>query len=72
MIETIQHFFTATPIGIGIASGFIAAVGADIVAFRSWKTFDDARAYDWKVATFRWVQGVVLGAISGAGLGAIA
>lgn len=56
----------------GAISGALAAASVDINAFRQWKSFDDAAAYDWKKALFRWVQGAIVGALSAAGIGAIA
>jgi hypothetical protein len=56
----------------GALTGVITAAAVDLGAFRSWKSFDDATTYDWKTAAFRWVQGAVLGALAGAGLGQIA
>ncbi len=58
------------PIVKGAISGTLAAASVDINAFRQWKSFDDAAAYDWKKAAFRWVQGAIVGALSAAGLGA--
>ncbi len=58
------------PIVKGAISGTLAAASVDINAFRQWKSFDDAAAYDWKKAIFRWVQGAIVGALSAAGLGA--
>lgn len=54
----------------GAISGFLAAAAVDFQAFRAWKSFDDAKAYSWSTATFRWVQGAVVGFITAAGLGA--
>jgi hypothetical protein len=55
----------------GAAAGLIAALATDLGSFKSWKSFDDALSYDWKVAAFRWIQGAVLGALSALGVGAV-
>ncbi len=60
----------ANPIVHGIIEGVGGALVIDYMAFRSWKKFDDALAYDWPTAAWRWIQGAVGGAIVGAGLGA--
>jgi hypothetical protein len=55
------------PLVQGALAGWLSAAGADLAAFRSWKSFDDAAHYDWKVAIWRWFQGTLLGVLSGAG-----
>lgn len=52
----------------GAISGFIAASTVDIVAFRNWKSFDDAAKYAWNVAYWRWFQGTVSGALTALGI----
>ena len=52
----------------GAVSGLLAAAAVDFQAFRNWKSFNDAASYGWGVAAFRWFQGVVIGAVSAAGL----
>ena len=49
----------------GATAGFVAAAVVDFGAFRSFKSLDEALAYNWKLAAFRWFQGVVSGALSG-------
>lgn len=56
----------------GAMTGWASAAVADFAAFKSWKSFNDAFIYDWKVAAWRWVQGAIVGAVTGAGLGVIA
>lgn len=51
------------PVMRGAVRGVVIAGGMDVAAFRSWKRWDDAAAYDWDVATWRWFQGAVLGAL---------
>ena len=55
----------------GALSGLLAAAVVDIAAFRSWKSVDDAKAFDWKVAGFRWLQGAISGVLIAAGLGSL-
>lgn len=61
----------AYPAVRGALSGLISAALVDFAAFRSWKNFHDAYVYDWQTAGFRWLQGAVVGAITGSGLSAI-
>lgn len=56
----------AHPMVHGALRGAFVAGGIDILAFRSWKRWDDAASYDWNVATWRWFQGAVLGALEAA------
>lgn len=45
----------------GLLSGFLTAAAVDYSAFRSWKSWDDAQRYDWKLASWRWFQGCATG-----------
>ena len=63
--------FLAHPLVQGAITGFIGAAAADYAAFRSWKSVDDARAYDWGVAAWRWFQGVVGGVVGALGIGLV-
>lgn len=53
----------------GAVTGMATAGLVDFAAFRSWKSFDDARQYDWGIALWRWFQGAVVGALTGFGFG---
>ena len=55
----------------GAITGFVAAAATDLHAFKMWKSVDEAKAYQWGVAAWRWFQGAVLGALTAAGLGAL-
>lgn len=55
------------PITAGAVSGIVTAAAVDLHAFRSWKSFHEAAAYDWQLAAWRWFQGGVTGAIGAAG-----
>lgn len=57
------------PIVAGAISGLMAAAVVDLHAFRSWHSFQDARAYDWGVASWRWFQGAITGALAALGMG---
>lgn len=67
-----QEFFVAHPMVkaalAGAVSGALAAARTDFQAFQSWKSVNDATTYSWGVAAWRWFQGAVVGAVSGAGL----
>ncbi len=57
-----------TGVAGGGVSGLLTAATVDFQAFRAWKSFDDAASYGWSIAAFRWIQGSVIGALTGAGL----
>lgn len=67
MLDWLQH----SPIVKGALSGFVSAAAVDLHAmfkFTGWKDFSQ---YNWSTATFRWAIGLVTGALTAAGLGAI-
>lgn len=55
----------------GALAGLVAAMVVDYNAFRSWKSLDEARTYDWGLALRRWLQGLTTGALSAFGLGTL-
>jgi hypothetical protein len=63
--------FLANPIVRAAITGLVTAAAVDFQAFRTWKSFDDAKAYSWSVAGWRWFQGAVIGAVSALGMGAV-
>jgi len=65
-----QELLANTYVSMMIA-GALAGAATDISAFRSWKSFEEARAYDWRIASWRWFQGAGMGLIAAAGLGAM-
>lgn len=67
MLLTIWH----SPAAKGALAGFLASSYTDFLAFRSWKSFDDAKQYQWGLAIWRWIQGTVIGALSAAGYGLV-
>ena len=58
----------AKTIGIGALSGLVAAASVDFSAFKAWKSFNDAKQYDWQTALWRWAQGAIVGGIAAAGI----
>lgn len=60
-----------TPIVQGLLTGFLSAAAGDYAAFTRWKSFDECASYGWKIALWRWFQGAVIGAVSGAGIGSL-
>lgn len=67
MISTFLHY----PAVHGALIGWAIAAKADFEAFRTWKSFSDAKHYRWDIAAWNWLQGAVLGAVGGAGLSAV-
>lgn len=55
------------PIVRGAVAGVASAAVVDVGAFRSWKSAQEALEYQWGIAAWRWFQGAVVGAITGAG-----
>jgi hypothetical protein len=70
MIETV-HAFLKTPLGVGILGGILTAARVDYAAFKAWHSWHDLQSYSWGVASFRWVQGAIIGAATAAGLAAV-
>lgn len=62
-MEILSNIYVA-----GALSGLLAAAVVDIGAFRSWKSVNEAIAYDWTTAAWRWFQGAVSGALMAAGV----
>lgn len=67
MWTTILHSSAAH----GAVTGWLSAAAVDFHAFLAWKKLDDFITYDWSTALFRWGQGIVVGAVTGAGYGAL-
>ena len=67
----VLHVFAHTLIARGIVTGAISAALVDLSAFRAWRTWDEAIRYDWRMASWRWAQGAVLGALGAAGYDAV-
>ena len=60
---------TQNPMVKGAIAGLLSAALVDFAAFRAWQSYDDVRRFDWRMAAFRWAQGVVVGAVTAAGIG---
>lgn len=58
------------PIMQALVSGLLAGVAGDLVAFRAWKSWQDAAEYNWSTASFRAVQGAFVGLLGYFGLAA--
>lgn len=52
----------------GALLGLAAAARVDFKNFVKWKSFSDAKTYNWNVALFNWLEGFVLGLLGGLGL----
>lgn len=63
--------FLQQPVVAGAIAGFLTATAVDIQAFRAFETFGEFKAYNWSTAAFRAVQGIVIGALSVLGIGAL-
>lgn len=55
----------------GAIGGWLVAARVDYEAFKHWQSFDEAKAYNWKVAAWRWLQGAIIGAVTLASGGAV-
>ena len=68
------QFFTVvghSPYFHGAVVGAISSAVVDFQAFRTWKTWHDADTYSWGVASFRWIQGAILGVVTAVGIGGL-
>lgn len=70
MIETLQSVLHNSVVR-GALVGALGAAYVDIAAFRKWQSFHDAAEYGWGLASWRWFQGAVLGALSAVGLNTV-
>lgn len=52
----------------GAFTGALGAARADYQAYISWDRWQDFQSYDWRLASFRWVHGAIVGAVGGVGL----
>jgi len=68
---TTAHELLHSPAGVGALAGLLAAVRVDYEAFRAWDEWQDLQSYQWGLASFRWVKGAVIGAISALGVSAV-
>jgi len=63
------HTFIHSALFKGAMSGLVSAMLVDFHAFMSWKSLDDFKKFDYKVAAIRWAQGLIAGALIGTGMG---
>ena len=54
--------------GSGAIAGAVGAARVDYMAFKEWKSLDDAKHYDWGKAVWRWFHGAIVGAVGGVSL----
>ena len=66
-MEVVQQYL-ANPYVAGALSGLAAAAVVDFGAFKTWKSFNDAATYDWKTASWRWLQGAITGLVAALGI----
>lgn len=59
------------PVTRGAINGVVAAAAVDVHAFLSWRDMHEFATYNWGTAALRWVQGAVIGAVTGAGYQAL-
>lgn len=60
-----------TPAGIGAIGGVLSAARVDYAAFRSWDEWTDVVSYSWRLASWRWFQGALIGALGVLGFDAV-
>jgi hypothetical protein len=60
--------FLANPYVAGALTGLLTAAHVDFAAFQKWKSFDEAAAYGWKLAFWRWFQGALVGLVAAGGI----
>ena len=65
------HQAMHTPAGRGALTGLLSAAAVDYAAFRSWDDWQDFTSYSWGLASWRWLQGAVVGAVGALGLEAL-
>lgn len=66
-----MEWYLLVPILKAALAGVLVAATQDIQSFRAWKSYEEARAYNWRLAAWRWAQGAVLGVLANYGLGQV-
>jgi hypothetical protein len=61
-------YLLALPVVKGALAGALAAAVVDFQAFRAWQSWHDIVDYRWSTASFRWLQGAIVGAVTALGL----
>lgn len=59
------------PVVQGAIGGLIVAARVDYAAFAAWQSFGDAAGYNWWLASWRWFQGALIGALAALGFSAV-
>lgn len=54
---------------MGAIGGFLVALRADYEAFKAWTCWNDILKFDWSIASFRYIKGAIIGAVTVLGLG---
>jgi hypothetical protein len=64
-----MHEFLTVPFVHGALIGLASAIGIDLAILKSAHTWSEfIGQYDWRIASFRYVQGIVFGGLAEAGL----
>lgn len=67
-----MHDFLLIPVVHGALIGLGPAIGIDLVIFKSSNSWSDfAAKFDLSTASYRWVQGLLFGALTAGGLSAV-
>lgn len=65
------EMFVANPIvrrvALAALAGWVAAAAVDLHSFMRWKSINEAATYDYQTMLLRWSQGLIGGALTGAG-----
>jgi hypothetical protein len=70
-MDQVQEFLRQ-PLVQAVIGGVIVAAVEDIAAFRRFESFDEAKAYRWDIALWRWFRGGTVGLLTGLGIAGIA
>jgi hypothetical protein len=60
------------PATIGALGGLLAAARQDRESFSAFKRWGDLKAFDWRLASFRYAKGLLTGALTGFGYSLVA
>lgn len=64
-----MHDFLTSSFFKGAITGLVGAMAVDYHAFQKFKSDEEFKGYNWKLAFTRWAMGMFSGAITGSGLG---
>lgn len=71
ILVTVHQAVLHSPVGLSALGGLLAAAKTDYAAFAQWKDWTDVATYNWRTATWRWFQGLGIGAAVGLGFNAL-